>query len=294
MQRISLAVPMVVVALWPARAIATPDLSVTITATPTPIVAGRDLKVTIRVTNIGDQQGYTFAPVKVTFPATWQPIWAGDYSAYQPGELTYGMGGQVGVTDVQDLYIRPTAGMSAVTANAALIGDFTPDNNTATVNVDVTPTPPPNPIPRYRLYNDTTKEHLYTTDLNEYNVLGANGWVQEGTVGQLLDNPSIYNGVQSVPYYRLYVAPSGRHLWTADLSEYYRLSTLYAPGFIGEGIDGYLLPTQAAGTTQLYRLSYPPYYPWVLHHWTTDKDEHDALVAVYGWVSETSPGFVIP
>ncbi len=38
----------------------------------------------------------------------------------------------------------------------------------------------PTLVSRYRLYSDITKEHHYTTDLNEYNVLGTRGWTLEG------------------------------------------------------------------------------------------------------------------
>jgi len=142
---------------------------------------------------------------------------------------------------------------------------------------------------RYRLYNDGTKEHLYTTDLNEYNVLGQNGWAQEGTVGKLLNNPGSFNGVTATPYYRLYNTNVQWHHWTTDANEYYTL--IQFQGWNAEGVDGWILPTATTGATQLFRLTYPP-LPG-LHHWTIDENEYNTLISQFGWVGEGGTGFVI-
>jgi hypothetical protein len=143
---------------------------------------------------------------------------------------------------------------------------------------------------RYRLYNPQSQEHLYTTDQNEYNVLGAGGvWVQEGTAGKVLNNPGSFNGAAATPYYRLYNNFTLWHHWTTDPNEYYTLLTY--PGWGGEGVDGYLLPTQVAGTTPLYRLVYPDGRG--LHHWTVDANEYTTLINTYGWVGEGGTGFVV-
>jgi hypothetical protein len=137
-----------------------------------------------------------------------------------------------------------------------------------------------------------TLEHHFTTDLNEYNVLGSyvGTWVQEGTVGKILDNPGSYGGVQAVPYYRLYDTLTNWHHWTTDANEYYTLG-LY-PNWNLEGVDGWILPTQAPGSIELYRLNYP-HIPG-LHHWTTDANENAILIGQYGWIGEPGAGFVLP
>jgi uncharacterized protein DUF5648 len=56
-------------------------------------------------------------------------------------------------------------------------------------------------------------------------------------------------------------------------------------------VSGYLLPTQASGSTALYRLVYPDGRG--LHHWTMDANENNALIAIYGWVSEGIAGYVV-
>jgi hypothetical protein len=167
--------------------------------------------------------------------------------------------------------------------------DPNPANNSATASVDVGATAAGVPVTRYRLYGPVTREHMYTTDFNEYTVLGASGnWIQEGTVGKVLDNPGSFNGVAAVPYYRLYSTFSRLHHWTTDPNEYY---TLLMYGWSGEGVDGYLLPTATAGTMQLYRLTYP--FVGGLHHWTIDPNEYAALISIYGWVGEGGSGFVV-
>jgi len=143
---------------------------------------------------------------------------------------------------------------------------------------------------RYRLYSPVTLEHHFTTDFNEYTVLGqSGGWVQEGTVGSVFNNPRVYNGVTAMPYYRLYNDFNHWHHWTTDANEYYTL--IGFPGWNGEGVDGYILPTSTAGTIQLYRLVYPN--GTGLHHWTTDANEYATLIASFGWIGEGGSGFVL-
>jgi hypothetical protein len=113
--------------------------------------------------------------------------------------------------------------------------------------------------------------------------------VQEGTVGKVLDNPGAFNGVQAVPYYRLYHPEVRWHHWTTDANEYYTLDAF--PFWVGEGVDGYLLPTQAPGTIPLYRLLYN--LVGGLHLWTIDQNEYDTLTAG-NWTGEGGTGFVIP
>ncbi|HUP30949.1 MAG TPA: right-handed parallel beta-helix repeat-containing protein, partial [Usitatibacter sp.] len=157
--------------------------------------------------------------------------------------------------------------------------------------VTVNGAPAASAVARYRLYSPVTREHHFTTDVNEYNVLAsqAGTWVAEGVAGKVLNNPGSFNGVAAVPYYRLYDANSRQHHWTSDANEYYTLDRF--PGWTGEGIDGYILPTAVAGAVKLYRLVYP--YVAGLHHWTTDANEYNTLIASYGWVGEGGSGFVI-
>jgi alpha-tubulin suppressor-like RCC1 family protein len=150
------------------------------------------------------------------------------------------------------------------------------------------PEPATTTVTQYRLYSDFTKEHLYTTDLNEYNVLGANNWIQEGVAYRMLTN-GVYNGVAAtIPMYRLYHAGILQHHWTTDSNEVIVLCANTQWEY--EGVAGYLLPSQANGTVPLYRMSLasPP-----IHLWTTDLNEYDTL-ATRGWVKEGIIGYVVP
>jgi hypothetical protein len=165
------------------------------------------------------------------------------------------------------------------------------NSNVSTDNTTVAASPAGVPVQRYRLYSDVTKEHHFTTDFNEYTVLGAQTgtWVQEGTVGRILDNPGSFNGVEAIPYYRLYDSSTQWHHWTTDPNEYYTLGLF--PNWNQEGVDGWILPTNTAGATELYRLNYP-FIPG-LHHWTIDANEYNTLIASYGWQGEPGAGFVV-
>jgi hypothetical protein len=189
--------------------------------------------------------------------------------------------------------VRPAAA-GTITSNVSVSAD-SPDpasaNNASSAVVNVVAAPAGMPVPRYRLYSDVTKEHHFTTDLNEYNVLGGfvGTWVQEGMVGKILDNPGSFNGVAAIPYYRLYDNGTHWHHWTTDANEYYTLAQ-YA-SWSAEGVDGYILPANPPGTTQLYRLNYP--FLGTLHHWTTDANEYATLIGSFGWVGEGGAGFVV-
>jgi hypothetical protein len=152
----------------------------------------------------------------------------------------------------------------------------------------------------YRLYSDKlTHEHLYTTDLNEYDTLRAGydfatrtGWQAEGVAYRLMGSVGTFGGVNAVPMYRLYNSNvlSRQHHWTTDANEATVLSGFKDWNY--EGIAGYVLPptNTAVGAVPLYRL-------WdrgFLHLWTTDEHEKLVLSTQRGWVYEGILGYVIP
>lgn len=144
-------------------------------------------------------------------------------------------------------------------------------------------------ITRYRLYSDGTKEHLYTTDTNEYSVLPGRGWLAEGAIYKLFQGAGSLSGVDAGPYYRLYNPLSHQHHWTTDLNEY---NVLGSWGWTKEGVDGYILPTAVAGSVPLYRLYL--YAFGGLHLWTIDANEKNVLSTSNGWVDEGVAGYVVP
>jgi len=143
---------------------------------------------------------------------------------------------------------------------------------------------------RYRLYSAFTGEHLYTTDQNEYNVLPVCcAWSPEGPIYQIMKAAGSFGGVTATPFFRLYNPTSFQHHWTTDANEYAVLATV---GWNQEGIDGYLLPSQAPGTLPLYRLFLNA--NGGLHLWTTDANEKNVLTTSNGWTFEGIAGYVIP
>jgi ELWxxDGT repeat protein len=166
---------------------------------------------------------------------------------------------------------------AALTAASTAVGTITNDDPAIAATT----------VTQYRLYHDGTKEHLYTTDLNEYNVLGTRGWTQEGVAYRMLTN-GIYNGVATIPLFRLYHPGIQQHHWTTDSNEATTLGS--NPAWFYEGTIGYLLPSQVSGSVALYRMSLanPP-----IHLWTTDQNEYTVL-ATRGWTQEGIIGYVIP
>jgi uncharacterized repeat protein (TIGR01451 family) len=255
--------------------------------------SGKDIMFAVIVTN-----GGSAASGSVTLKDTMQPgmgfVWASSSSCgFASGTVTCNLGTLVpGSSARLKIVVRP-AEAGSFTHTLSVSGsteetDYT-NNSTSSNVMRVNWSAAATQVLRYRLYSDGTKEHLFTTDLNEYNVLGANGWSQEGTVGKVLNNPGSFNGVQATPYYRLYNTSSTWHHWTTDANEYYTL--IQFTNWNGEGVDGYILPTLTAGATQLYRLLYP-FVPG-LHHWTIDANEYNTLISQYGWTGEGGAGFVI-
>ena len=142
-------------------------------------------------------------------------------------------------------------------------------------------------ITQYRLYSSVTLEHHYTTDANEYVVLGTRGWQQEGAGYAMFHAPGVHKGVFTVPVFRLYHPGILQHFWTTD---WYEVTVLVGSGTWNyEGIPGYVLPTATSDTVPVYRL-YLPNSP--VHLWTTDANEQKVLSTQNGWVGEGVMGYV--
>jgi uncharacterized repeat protein (TIGR01451 family) len=268
------------------------DVALTQAAAPNPGSTGKDVIFTLTVTNNGPAaaSGLTLTD---TVPAGSTFIWATPGCAHAAGTVTCSVGTLANGASLAHKVVLRRATAGSITNNAAVTfaaADPASANNNSSLAVTVNASAAGVAVTRYRLYSTATAEHHFTTDLNEYNVLGASGvWVQEGAVGKVLNNPGSFNGVTAVPYYRLYDTATQFHHWTTDANEYYTLG-LY-PNWSQEGVDGYILPTGTTGTIQLYRLNYPP-IPG-MHHWTIDVNEYTTLINQFGWVGEGGSGFVI-
>jgi len=177
----------------------------------------------------------------------------------------------------ETLTVTLSAAVGAVIGKAVGIGTILNDD----------PSGPASPVTQYRLYHEGTKEHLYTTDANEYEVLGRLNWAQEGIAYELLTSGTVA-GVATIPLFRLYHPGTQQHHWTTDSNEAVILSGY--PDWLYESTVGYLLPVQTSGAVPLYRMAFanPP-----LHLWTTDRNEYETLTS-RGWVPEGIVGYVFP
>jgi uncharacterized repeat protein (TIGR01451 family) len=268
------------------------DLSVSESASVNPGGTGKDVMYTSIISNAGPSTA-TGVTLTNVLPGGMTYIWSSSLCSLAASTVTCNLGSLAAGTSTQiQIVLRPT--VAASVTNTVTVSGSTSDpsssNNSSSATITVNASPAGTAVLRYRLYNDGTKEHLYTTDLNEYNVLGAGGWAQEGSVGKVLNNPGSFNAVTGTPYYRLYNDQTFWHHWTTDANEYYTL--IQFANWHGEGVDGYILPTATAGAMQLYRLNYPA-LPG-LHHWTVDTNEYNTLITPqYGWIGEGGSGFVI-
>ena len=123
----------------------------------------------------------------------------------------------------------------------------------------------------YRLYYAPTLDHHYTMDANEYQVLGARGWIQEGIAWHSDDKN------HGVPVYRLYHPGTLNHHYTMDAWEY---KVLGGRGWKQEGIAWYSAPKGEG--KPVYRL----YHRGTLdHHYTKDAWEYQVLGG-RGWTQE--------
>jgi uncharacterized repeat protein (TIGR01451 family) len=270
------------------------ELGITQSAGPNPGSTGRDVVFTLLATNHGPAAA-TNVVVSDAYPAGVAFVWASPGCVNAAQTVTCSIGPLAsGASAARNVVLRPSA-PGSLTNNASVTAtqsDPSSPDNTTSATLSVNASPAGTPVLRYRLYSPVTLEHLYTTDLNEFNTLGTyvGTWTQEGNVGHVLSNPGSFGGVTATPYYRLYNSDSRWHHWSTDANEYYTL--IQYPNWHGEGMDGWILPTSAPGSTQLFRLNYP-YNPG-LHHWTIDPVEYNILTTTYGWIGEGGSGFVIP
>ena len=271
-----------------------PDLSVTMTASPTASVGiGQDLVYAVRVANLGSSAADNVVVTNILpagVPVVWSPL-----QCSGSGTMTCNVGSIAGGASMTLRFVvRPSAAAGGLANSASAVtsgAEAVTANNSASLSVPAVAIPAGTPVQRYRLYSPVTLEHHFTTDLNEYNVLGTytGSWYQEGGVGKVLNAPGSFNGVAGVPYYRLYCDTVRWHHWTTDSNEYYTL--LEYPCWNGEGIDGYILPTATTGALPLYRLVLLG--GTGLHHWTVDANEVSYLTTNNGWAQEPGAGFVI-
>jgi uncharacterized repeat protein (TIGR02543 family) len=129
------------------------------------------------------------------------------------------------------------------------------------------------PQPVYRVYNQNSGLHHYTTNSKERDALVKLGWKNEGVSFNAAKQNSA-NGLK--PVYREYNPHNGNHNWTLNPSEH---KTLVGLGWKDEGVAWYANP---AGPVTVYRL----YNPHSGEHVYTTSAKEYAAVGAAGWHKE--------
>ena len=133
--------------------------------------------------------------------------------------------------------------------------------------------PPSNKSLVYRFNIPQNKTHLWTTDINERDILITRGYQYEGVAWQSSTLTS------ERPVYRLYAPSIQRHLYTTDTNE--RSVLLASTRWQDEGVAYYV--SQSQTTSPVYRLYAPSI---AVHHLTTDANEYSALKSSGLWRDE--------
>ena len=175
--------------------------------------------------------------------------------------------GPAGYALFSDLQLEAGA---AATAYSETAGVYYPNSP----RTDGTPAPPPN-SPVYRFYEAADGDHLYDTVITP-----LAGYAPEGPIGYA---PTV-GSAGAVPLYRLFSAPTGEHLLTANGAE---RAALVQAGWQDQGAPFSVLSAAAPGTVPFYRLD----QPGGKHFYTTRQAEHDALVKA-GWKDEGAAGYL--
>ncbi len=133
----------------------------------------------------------------------------------------------------------------------------------------------PEEVIMYRLYNQNSGEHFYTSNEEEMSNLIRAGWKGEGMAWKA---PSYSN----TPVYRVYNPNSGEHHYTTDIKERDHLLSL---GWRDENIGWYSDDQERKPMYRVYNPNATGVYAAGAHHYTRDSGEAGALIQ-NGWVDE--------
>jgi uncharacterized protein (TIGR03437 family) len=156
--------------------------------------------------------------------------------------------------------------------------------------------------PWYRVYDPFSNSYLYTADTNEYNTLGARGFVQQGQSGLVMSGPTTVTGVSNIAWYRVYVNSTNSHFWTSDRNEFLTLINLQQ-AYVGEGVAAFVMPyINALGQVSPQVTNSIPFWRAVyqgaiLHFWTSDPDEYNGTNGKHlpaGYVGEGIACYIFP
>ena len=146
-----------------------------------------------------------------------------------------------------------------------------PASTAATTAATTTAATSQPPVKMYRIYNQWSGEHLFTSSIDEVRTNVALGWTDEGLGWEAPQS-------SGTPVYRLYNPYSGDHHYTTSEDEYNQLGAL---GWSQEGIGFYSSGNEGLAVYRLFN----PYVTIGTHHYTLSKDEYQYLGTI-GWSRE--------
>jgi hypothetical protein len=134
-------------------------------------------------------------------------------------------------------------------------------------------------VPLYRLGNQSTGDHMFTTQFSQVTSAEAQGWKDEGVAAYLMKTQ--VPGTE--PFYQL--VKGNDHFYTANPSE---RNLVLSRGFQDGGVAGYIATSQMPGTVPLYRMvsTRTP-----LHFYTTSQQEVNSAQSI-GYRMEGIAGYV--
>ncbi|KAL0961333.1 hypothetical protein HGRIS_006290 [Hohenbuehelia grisea] len=137
-------------------------------------------------------------------------------------------------------------------------------------------------IPLFRIYNDASKDHVYTTNAQE--TYRSPGYASQSSPGRVWMSQE----VDTIPLYRLYNSEGTDHLYTTNSTE--REDSIAHNGYTDEGVAAYIYPSPYCNSIPLYR-AYDS--KGADHFYSTDRQEIVQFADRTGAFMEDIVGYIM-
>ncbi|MBI4690777.1 MAG: hypothetical protein HY754_11020 [Nitrospirae bacterium] len=141
-------------------------------------------------------------------------------------------------------------------------------------------------VPLYRMYNNTNKDHFYTTSAVQRDSAKSSGYSYEKIEAYISDRK--FDDPNCGYLFRLYNPVSDIHFYTSSETE---KDNKIIAGYSYEGIAGFVYTTAVEGTSPLYYLEKTADTD---NFYTISKFEYDNAINNYGFISNGAMGYVSP
>ncbi|KAJ7835423.1 hypothetical protein B0H13DRAFT_1652641, partial [Mycena leptocephala] len=145
---------------------------------------------------------------------------------------------------------------------------------------------PTNALSFYRVYNPTTVDHAYTTDVGVVNRSPANGYSLQCVAALVF----VTQEESTVPFYRLVSSAASDNFYTISTME---RDDALKNGYIVVANDAftYIYPTQVCGSVPFYRLYHETKKD---NFYTISESERADFIANQGYTDIEIAGYVLP